>query len=279
MRKIFFFAASLLLAIGHEGFADEFLDVETLPTLRTQQYEAPYKHIVVFSAPRTGSSLVYNVFKFLFEHDSQLLSNHTVFDLNNRVLKTHIFEDLNRFNPSSRVLYIYPIRNPLTASISILRISMGAITDFQAFAREMIKSQAHYLILSERLETKGKAVWRLRFEDFNNNLDYLFKYIETKLQITIEPQDKELMRKGYSKESVALNVEHFDTFNKYLPIAGFHGQHIDVNGFKAPREFVHWLGVYVQAAKPLFRKYGYFTRKKAVTSSSSSSSTDQKVKV
>lgn len=256
--------------MGHDGFADEFLDVETLPTLRTQQYAAPYDHIVIFSAPRTGSSLVYNIFKFLFEHDSQLLSDHTVFNLNNRVLKTHAFEDLDRFNPSSPVLHIYPMRNPLTASISILRISMGAITDFKTFAHEMIKSQTHYLMLSERLEAKGKDVWRLRFEDFDNNLDYLFEYIETKLQITLDPQDKELMRKGYSKESVVLNVEHFDTFNKYLPIAGFHGQHIDVNGFKAPREFIFWLKAYVQVSKPLFRKYGYFTRTKAQTNSSSS---------
>lgn len=268
---MFLLTLCLLLMSSSYGFADEFLDVETLPTLRTQQYVAPYQHIVVFSAPRTGSSLVYNVFRFLFEHDAQLLSPHTAFDLNNRVLKTHAFEVLHQFNPS-HVLYIYPMRNPLTASISNLRIYRRTIPNFQKFAREMIHNQMHYLSLSEKLEEEGRIVWRLRFEDFNNNLEYLFKYIEAKLQIRFQPQDKELMQKGYCKESIISNVKHIDSFKNYLPIAGFHGQHIDVSGYKPPREFLYWLRVYVQAAKPLFRKYGYFTRKRSRTISSSTSS-------
>ena len=70
-------------------------DVETLPRLRTRRYSIePYQKIVVFSASRTGSSLTYNVLKFLFEKEKNFRHPHNAFDLGCQVLKTHRYVDM-----------------------------------------------------------------------------------------------------------------------------------------------------------------------------------------
>src|ERR1700722_9694212 len=125
------FALSLLVffSINMVCRADEIYDVETLPSLRTKQYSmAPYKKIIVFSAPRTGSSLTYNIFRFLFEDDSKIFSHHNAFSQDRLVLKTHIFSELDLVEEEN-VLYIFTIRNPLNASISNYRICPRTITD------------------------------------------------------------------------------------------------------------------------------------------------------
>jgi hypothetical protein len=66
-----------------------------ITTLRTKQYRAGnYKNIVIFSALRTGSSLKYNIFNFLFEKDSDLLTYHKNFYLNYIFFKTHRYDKL-----------------------------------------------------------------------------------------------------------------------------------------------------------------------------------------
>jgi len=88
--------------------AQENYDVETLPTLRTQQYAAgTYKSIIIFASSRTGSSLVYNVFRFLFEDDSKLSAPHNIFDLNCRVLRTHRIPELETVKKKRCSLYFY----------------------------------------------------------------------------------------------------------------------------------------------------------------------------
>src|SRR6185437_3936462 len=105
-------------SLGHGG---EMLNVETLPTLRTQQYSlSSYKKIVVFSAPRTGSSLVYNVFRYLFENQENLFHAHHAFNQSCLVLKTHKPSELGLIEESP-VLFVIPIRNPVDAIISNFR--------------------------------------------------------------------------------------------------------------------------------------------------------------
>ena len=99
--------------IGIGSPIQDTFDVETLPCFRTKQYcMGPYKKIIVFSAPRTGSSLAYNIFRFLFEDESKIFSHHNDFNQNRLVLKTHKFTELARVEEKD-VLYIFTIRNPL----------------------------------------------------------------------------------------------------------------------------------------------------------------------
>lgn len=259
MKKIASFFLIFILGFSFADSSPEVFDVETLPAYRTKQYSSyPYDHIVVFSAPRTGSSLVYNILRFLFEDDAKLNAIHTDFNLDRRILKTHLFTDLDLVETRS-VLYVYTCRDPIAASISNFRIAMRKINSFQAFAYDLAQRNIRYLDFSEKLEASGKQVFRLFYEDFTENMDDLFDKLEAYFHIFIDSRDKELMKKGYSKSSILANVENFDSFKDYLPISGFHGQHVNVNHFAPPQELLYWLDVYLEDAKPLFRKYGYFS--------------------
>jgi len=108
------------------------------------------------------------------------------------------------------------------------------------------------------MERKGWDVIRLKYENFANDLDFIFDAIEDHFHISIDVKDKELMRKGYSKENIYRCIQHLTDFREYLPISGFHGQHVIFQEFTPPADFVHWLNIYLNGAKPLFRPYGYF---------------------
>lgn len=234
------------------------IDVETAPTLRTRSYSTgKYKNIVVFSAARTGSSLVYNIFKFLFEDDSTLLVNHIDFDVERVVRKTH---SLNRIRSLDKenFLFIFTFRHPLQASISNYRITTDNKKDNKAFAKKLINTQSKYLTFSEEMEKEGLNMIRLKYEDFVDKIDFIFDKIEDYFQISIDPEDKELMRKCYSKENIKACTQHLKVFDEYLPISGFHGSHIKSKKYKPPDEFLYWLRVFMNDFKELFQNYGYF---------------------
>src|SRR5690242_5117565 len=102
----------ILLSFFSFGNAEEVLNVETLPTLRTQQYSmGPYKKIIICGPERTGSTLVYNVFKYLFEDNDSLFEDHEIQNWNRLVLKTHILN----IPQDPTILCVMTLRNPVDA--------------------------------------------------------------------------------------------------------------------------------------------------------------------
>ena len=104
----------------------------------------------------------------------------------------------------------------------------------------------------------GYHVAPLKYEDFTDDLNYLFNFIEDNFSISIASNDKELMKKGYSKQNIFFCTQNFADFNEYLPISGFHGRHINLEGYIPPKEFLYWLNIYLEDIKSLFKNYGYF---------------------
>lgn len=253
----FYLIAFLVMSIICQ--AQDMYDVETLPTLRTKQYSiAPYKQITIFSAPRTGSSLIYNIFRFLFEEDSKLFAHHDVFTFDRLVLKTHLFTEMNSVEKEN-TLCIFTFRNPLDASISNYRITTRKDIRKKAFAQELINRHCNYLLFSEEMEKDERNVLRIKYENFADDLDFVLNLIENKFQITIDLKDKELIKLGYSKENIYNCIMQLDSFNEYLPFSGFHGQHISSQeSAPPPPKFLLWLNIYLKDAIPLFRNYGYF---------------------
>lgn len=138
--------------------AQDFLDVETLSTLRTRQYPLnPFQKVVVFSAPRTGSSLVYNVFRYLFENENYLLFPHNQFDLNRFVLKTHNFGESSLLI-GSNVLFIVTLRNPIQAAISYVRICPRKTDNLQNFLERLMRKHAEYVTFCEALQESGLSL-------------------------------------------------------------------------------------------------------------------------
>lgn len=254
MRFFFLLGMSFLV----EVFSQEMLDVETLPHFRSQQYSMePYQKIVVFSAPRTGSSLIYNVFRFLFEDEAKLDAHHHDFDLNRRVLKTHRVIDLDQVEQEENVLYIFAIRNPFLACVSNYRISPRVIQYKQSYVEDLLNRHRDALLLSEKMEAEGKKVVRLFYEHFADHVESIFDFIETHFSLAISDGDKQWMKRGYSKENIYLCTQHFANFDGFLPISGFHGLHINLKGYTPPRSILYWIENHRKAIEEPFKKYGY----------------------
>lgn len=254
------FALVLLTFMNITCCAESVFDVESLPCRRTKQYQSgSLKNIVVFSAPRTGSSLIYNVFRFLFEDDSHLFADHHDFQHERVVRKTHKFSDLNLENDA--VLYIFPIRHPISACISNLRICPRPVINYRAFAQRLVKRHSDQLIMYENMHKNVLKPIMLKYEDFTDDFDYLFDLIEDYFSIEIDFHDKEVIKKGYSKENICLSTNMLMDFNGYLPVSGFHGKHIALEKFAPPDEFLYWLNFYLESNQSLFSDYGYYWEK------------------
>jgi hypothetical protein len=247
---LFFF-----LLIKITGYA---LDIETLPSLRSEQHPlAPYEKVVIFSAPRTGSSLTYNVFKFLFEKDTHLSSSHEEWEKDRFVLKTHRFQDLESIREDN-ILYVVTVRNPIAAGISNYRIAPRPLTDIRKFAERVMLRHQNYITYAEGMKKKGVSVLFVKYEELDRNMDYLFTLIEQELSLSIKDQDKELMKEGYAKKNVHSSIQNLPDFKEFLPISGFHGNHIDLEPSMPPKELLYWLDHYLVEIKPFFQPYGYF---------------------
>ena len=250
---ILFFVGSSFLV-----YSEEIFDVETLPFFRSQQYSTnPYQKIVVFSAARTGSSLVYNILRYLFEEEKNLRCPHDQLDPAYLVLKTHHYWPQNK-KSNENVLYIVPLRNPINACISFFKFQNDPNIDIKKFASTELRHHKIILQTAEILKSSGKSVAFVRYEDFENNLDYLISFIEQQLHISISETDKIIIKEGYKKENVCASIMHLKNFNECLPISGFHGNHISVQKDQPPAELIFWLNFYSEKIKPLFYKYGYF---------------------
>lgn len=236
----------------------ETFDVEKLPELRTQQYPiGGLKKIVVFSLPRTGSSLVYNAFRYLFEAQENFSCSHNEFNLKCLVLKTHRFDEIDRVK-NSDMIYVVTMRNPIDSIISHYRIYAHRIHQIREFVSSRIEMYMKFLRFYDELKKLGKNVIFLKYESFANDLGNLFEQIESHFAIQIDEVDKTLIEKGYGRENVLSSTEPFSDFEGYLPISGFHGSHIKAETYTPPKELTYWIAILLEKAKPEFRKYGYF---------------------
>lgn len=238
-------------------YAQSILDVETLPTLRTQQYSMnSYKKIVIFSGSRTGSSLIHNVFRFLFQNEKCLFVPHNEFNQDKYVLKTHRYIDIDSMDKND-VLYVVPIRHPLDACISACRIRSQPIANARDLCKDLMSRQIEHLKFAEKLKATGNHVIFLKYEDFTQDLSYLLDDIETLFSISIAATDKALIKAGYSKENIYFSIRSLPSFRECLPLSGFHGKHVSFGSFNPSDKVMYWLHYHLQQAKPIFAKYGY----------------------
>jgi hypothetical protein len=236
----------------------ENFNIEDLPIYRTGQYSiSPYKKIVIFSAPRTGSSLTYNIFRFLFEDNAQIFSRHDSFDANRIVLKTHKISEIDTLLGEPDILYIVTIRNLRDSAISHYRLFQQEICDNQSFAKYLVSKYEEYLSFFKLMEAAKSNIVYFKYEDFVDNIPYFFNVIEDLFSISLSQRDKELIKKGYSKENISSEIQGFSNFSEYLPISGFHGEHITPKFYYPPKDFLQSLDTDLKKLDPLLNQYGY----------------------
>lgn len=166
-----------------------------------------FKKIIIFSCPRTGSTLLYNLIKDIFYRTT--------------VLKKHIIDDIDSEN-----LYIIPIRHPYNSIVSIglcKQIKFGidnyklndCLNDYIDYGGKILVN----------IENSDNIIF-LYYENFYNNLDYIYKEIEKKLNVTIPEDLKKSVGEKHSLENVKKIICSIDNFELYEKETNYHGFHI-----------------------------------------------------
>lgn len=188
---------------------EDYSNLTTFYQYRTCQYEfGDYEKIIQFSPQRTGSTLIYNVLRYLFE-DEALMDDLGYYHKNkkkpirNKVVKTHYSWSCR---PYENCL-IVTIRNPLDALMSRIRIhgTQPTVKELKKMANEHFSAWD----LIEELKKEGRKVVVLRYEEFSNNLDYVFDVLEKEFLFTIASHDRFVLNEALDKENVKQYIRKF----------------------------------------------------------------------
>lgn len=217
-------------------FSEDYIDIATSIELRTQQYTLnKYEKIILLSPYRTGSTYIYNILRYLFENNEHKYSPHWGQDHELRKVCKH--HSLNFDNDNS--FFFITIRNPLDSCVSLYRVlseSHSNNSSEKISIIDIVEQQVSLLYEVDSVFQFYQNFHILYYEDFIDNLDYIYEVIETSLAIKIDNFDKEFLKKVMNRENVIANIKKFPTFNESDPSSLLHGNHIqlcpseDING-------------------------------------------------
>ena len=167
-----------------------------------------YNKIILFSPPRSGSTLLYNILK-------NTINNY-------EICKSHIFEyDINN-------LYIITIRHPYNSMISIglcNKINIFNINTIDNIYNNYMNYGGNCLI-NNNFEHDNIII--LRYETFFNNYNYIYNILEQKLNIKIPQLIRNEVSDTVSIKNVKKNIEKFKNFKEYDELTHYHGNHISL---------------------------------------------------
>lgn len=152
----------------HSMEIEESIDINEAIKNRSQQYPlSGYSKIWVVAAPRTGSTLIYNILRYLFKDDpkSQLRTSRIQDVWRVHCLPGQIRED---------TFYVYLTRDPINACFSHIRIRRGFYKnkpETEATINSIINSYMAGMRAISKLRRTNAAVLELRYEDFDDNFD------------------------------------------------------------------------------------------------------------
>jgi len=183
--------------------------------------DANIKKIIVFSPPRTGSTLVYMVLQYLFE---TTLGNWI--SPKRLVLKAHELKHcLGRLRTFPQCHVVITIRDPLEAYLSRLLIEERMDTKKALnLSKELAihYNEVHYFIQKR----SNEKLHVFRYEDFENDLDKLLSDIEDGFSVSIPPEKKIAIKTFFSKETIQEKIKKYKNFRQYDSCTGLHGNHI-----------------------------------------------------
>lgn len=228
---------------------------------RSKQYNTKsYEHIYQLSPARTGSTLIYNILMFLFKDTENFSKNSYSNDNSSKVSKHDSFSCIK---VNDKNIYFITVRNPYEAIYSTACVSLEFINYQRSlYPEDIIRYVAQYfsiIELSQHLQKNNCKVVLLKYEDFNDNFDYILKIIENSFDINICDKDKNLIYEYFSKDKVLEFIEKYSSFREYDEVTHFHGNHIRknreidpilmnmiINALKPYKEKISQLGYQVQ---------------------------------
>lgn len=194
--------------------------------------------IIQISPARTGSTLIYNVLRYLFENSE---------DGNQIVMKSHDARDLTtKTLAGKRLILCKTIRDPLNIMAS--RKKAG----FQHYNMRVIDPLSN-------IKVKINAIKSLTFkyESFSNDrFDYIFNIIENRFDVHISKFHKDEIRKYFSLCEMKKIQDTLSNFNEWDHDTGIHGKHINDVNWKRDLTLKEAIGIY-ELNYDLRRAWGY----------------------
>ena len=204
----------LLCFLSIQTFAEEKepLDVETLAFGREEVYPTlSYEKIIIYSLPRTGSSLVYNLFRYLFEKEEYLSLPHQPFSRQKKVMKTHDQKNVHSLK-SKKTLCVVTTRDPIQSALSLYRVQKNKIQKISDWCQSQMKKQKKFQRKLKKLEKRGYHFFFISYDEIEQGIPYLLDKIEDQFHITISHADREKLIHGYSRENVAIQTQSLENF-------------------------------------------------------------------
>lgn len=205
-------------------------DIQKQYYKRSHQYTPhKYRKILVSTPARSGSTLVFNVLRFLFE-DLDVLDKDTFCSDIGIVKKTHSM----RYEGPPTIIFV-TIRNPIDACLSLYRVQLSLENPEISKERLLNKTVSHFMThmhkLNKILQMKASNLVILKYEGFAANLENLLARIEKVFNIKIRNMDRKLIKKTFSKKNVASYTEHLKNFANFDRRTHFHGAHVEQGEF------------------------------------------------
>ncbi len=165
--------------------------------------EIRIKEVIEFSPIRSGSTLLYNILKKIF----------------NKVDKSHYF------NYKNNILYFISIRHPYNSIISsALRYNEELNkNNIEKHINEYLKNGGKVLA-NENLNRDNIILFY--YEEFVDDINYIFNIIEKKFDINLHIDLKNRLIEDVNIDNMTKISEKFKDFNEYDKNTHIHGNHI-----------------------------------------------------
>lgn len=184
----------------------------------------PDQKIIIYSIPRTGSTLLYMVFQYLFETKIEDLRS---FD--KKVAKYHVSGACEKYCENhSETFVVIPVRNPIDTLFSQAVAKKGASCNIKKVIHQRVASLVRETeIISKFINSHPKdKLFVCNYDEFTKDLDPLFTEIEMKFHVQIPIAEKEKIKRIFSKDGVRKIASQFDRFVDYDFATNVHGNHL-----------------------------------------------------
>jgi len=169
--------------------------------------------IIQYGFPGSGSTLIYQILKYLFDN----------------VKKKHSFikykEDIKI------VATVRDFRDCLCTELKRKDLTINE-RNIKKSIDYFKKGLYHFIPLNLNLKewsNKRNILW-LKYEDFFNNFDYIFTQLEDFFDIKISDEQRNHIISNYSLSTNKKRSKNFQNFSQYDVKSQIHGNHITSNG-------------------------------------------------
>ncbi len=173
---------------------------------------APDTSIICLGIKRTGSTLIYNVIRYLFEEKMITQMNGT------KIFKSHnLASTIKKMPLKKNIIICHSVRDPMDVLASHKNVNID------------VKSVLFNPI--NLIPTKTKHLFKtltFRYENFiNDQFEYIYQVIEEGFKVTIPENAKREVEKHFSLAAAKKIVSKLTNFSSTDPSTGIHGKHIN----------------------------------------------------